>query len=125
MENCGYRLFWATYNSITETAHHQEKSIFICRLTSIVLYHKLDYMDAYDVIYVGFPIWWYMAPRIINTFLESYDLTGKTVIPFATSGGSGVEKVNESLRASCAGAKLIEPHLLNDTQALNELAQNT
>ena len=86
---------------------------------------ELDHMDEYDVIYVGFPLWWYVAPRIINTFLESYDLTGKMVIPFATSGGSGVEKVNESLRTSCAGAVLMEPHLLNDKQALNELAQNT
>ena len=86
---------------------------------------KLDHMDEYDKIYVGFPIWWYVAPRIINTFLESYDLTGKTVIPFATSGGSGVEKVNESLRSSCAGAVLMEPQLLNDAKALNELAQNT
>ena len=84
---------------------------------------KLDYMDEYDVIYVGFPIWWYVAPRIINTFLESYDLTGKTVIPFATSGGSGVEKVNESLRASCAGAKLLESHLLNDEEALKRLIE--
>ena len=86
---------------------------------------ELDRMDEYEVIYVGFPIWWYVAPRIINTFLESYDLKGKTIIPFATSGGSGVEKVNESLRASCAGAKLMEPYLLNDAKALNELAQNT
>ena len=86
---------------------------------------KLDHMDEYDVIYVGFPIWWYVAPRIINTFLESYDLTGKTVIPFATSGGSGVEKVNESLRESCTGAVLMQPHLLNDAKALNDLVQNT
>ena len=84
---------------------------------------KLDYMDEYDVIYVGFPIWWYVAPRIINTFLESYNLTGKTVIPFATSGGSGVEKVNESLRASCTGAKLMESHLLNDEVALKRLIE--
>ena len=51
---------------------------------------KRDNMDGYDTIFVGFPIWWYVAPAIINTFLESYDLTGKTIIPFATSGGSGM-----------------------------------
>ena len=50
---------------------------------------KRDNMKDYDTIFVGFPIWWYVAPTIINTFLESYDLTGKTVIPFVTSGGSG------------------------------------
>lgn len=46
-----------------------------------------DNMNDYDVVFVGFPIWWYVARTIINTFLESYDLTGKTIIPFATSGG--------------------------------------
>lgn len=53
---------------------------------------KRDNMADYDTIFVGFPIWWYVAPTIINTFLESYDLTGKTIIPFATSGGSGIGK---------------------------------
>ena len=47
---------------------------------------KRDNMDEYDIIYVGFPIWWYVAPTIINTFLESYDMKGRTIIPFATSG---------------------------------------
>ena len=53
---------------------------------------KRDNMDEYDTIFVGFPIWWYVAPTIINTFLESYNLKGKTIIPFATSGGSGMGK---------------------------------
>ena len=65
-------------------------------------------MVAYDTVFVGFPIWWYMAPTIINTFLEAYDLTGKTVIPFATSGGSGMGKTNEYLLPSCPAAKLAE-----------------
>ena len=54
---------------------------------------KRDNMDEYDTIFVGFPIWWYIAPTIINTFLESYNLKGKTIIPFATSGGSGIQPV--------------------------------
>ena len=53
---------------------------------------KRDNMDDYDTVFVGFPIWWYVAPTIINTFLESYDLTGETIIPFATSGGSGIRE---------------------------------
>lgn len=69
---------------------------------------KRDNMEDYDTVFVGFPIWWYVAPTIINTFLESYDLTGKTIVPFATSGGSGIGKTNEKLLPSCAGAKLIE-----------------
>ena len=64
-----------------------------------------DNMADYDTIFVSFPIWWYVAPAIINTFLESYDLTGKTIIPFATSGGSGMGRTNEKLLSSCSGAK--------------------
>ena len=56
---------------------------------------------------IGFPIWWYVAPTIINTFLESYNLKGKTIIPFATSGGSSMGKTNEKLAPSCPGAKLL------------------
>ena len=51
--------------------------------------NRVENMAEYDAVYVGFPIWWYVAPTIINTFLEQHDLTGKTIVPFATSGGSG------------------------------------
>ncbi len=74
-------------------------------------------MADYDVIFVGFPIWWYVAPTIINTFLESYDLSGKTVIPFATSGGSGMGKTNAYLQPSCNGAKLLDGKVLNGQSA--------
>ena len=67
-----------------------------------------DNMQDYDTIYLGFPIWWYIAPTIINTFLESYNLTGKTIVPFATSGGSGMGKTIEMLLPSCPGAILAE-----------------
>ena len=83
---------------------------------------KRDNMQEYDVVFVGFPIWWYVAPRIINTFLESYDLKGKVIIPFATSGGSGVEKVKESLQRSCNG-DLREAKLLPADATLHDLAQ--
>lgn len=59
-------------------------------------------VEEYDVIFVGFPIWWYVAPTIINTFLESYDFSGKTVIPFATSGSSGMGKTEQLLFKSCS-----------------------
>ena len=62
---------------------------------------KRDNMKDYDTIFVGFPIWWYQAPRIIETFLESYDFSGKTVIPFATSGGSGMGG-EDVLRSACS-----------------------
>ena len=60
-------------------------------------------MDSYDKVIVGFPIWWGVAPRIIETFLESYDFSGKTVIPFCTSGGSGVGRSDEELHKNVKG----------------------
>ena len=62
----------------------------------------------YDTVFVGFPIWWYVAPTIISTFLESGDFSGKKVVPFATSGGSGMGSTNKALAPSCKGAKLLE-----------------
>lgn len=59
-------------------------------------------MEQYDTVFVGFPIWWYVAPTIINTFLESYDFSGKTVIPFATSGGSGMGDTDRVLKGCCS-----------------------
>ncbi len=63
---------------------------------------------AYDTIFVGFPIWWYVAPTLINTFLEAHDWSGKTVVPFATSGSSGMGQTNTELAPSCKGATLKE-----------------
>ena len=69
---------------------------------------KIDDISGYDAIFVGFPIWWYVAPTIVNTFLEQYDLAGKTIIPFATSGGSSMGKTNEELAVSCKGAVIAD-----------------
>ena len=74
---------------------------------------KLENMADYDVVYVGFPIWWYTAPTIINTFMESYDFAGKTVIPFATSGGSTIKKSCEDLKAAYPDLNWKEGKLLN------------
>lgn len=75
---------------------------------------QIEDIEDYDTIFLGFPIWWYVAPAIINTFLESYDLTGKTVILFATSGGSGMGKTASILRASAPGAKIVDGGILNN-----------
>lgn len=83
---------------------------------------KRDNMDDYDTVFVGFPIWWYVAPTIVNTFLESYNMTGKTIIPFATSGGSGMGKTNERLALSCPGAKLLEGKVFKHNTGHKELA---
>lgn len=76
---------------------------------------------AYQVIFIGFPIWWYIAPTIINTFLESYDFAGKVIVPFATSGGSGFGQTIEKLKPSVPDAaawkdgRLLNRHADKDT----------
>ena len=62
---------------------------------------RVKNMAEYDVVFVGFPIWWYVAPTIINTFLTSYDFAGKTIVPFFTSGGSGAGSTDKILRSLC------------------------
>lgn len=76
-------------------------------------------IDDYDVIFLGFPIWWYVAPTIINTFLEKYDFSGKKIILFATSGGSKFGKTVEELKVSVsADTEIIEGKLLNGRQSI-------
>ena len=67
----------------------------------------------YDTVYVGFPIWWYIAPTIINTFLESYDFAGKKIALFATSGGSNMGKTAEKLKVSAPKAEFVGEKMLN------------
>ena len=79
-------------------------------------------VEKYDVIFVGFPIWWYVAPTIINTFLESYDFAGKTIILFATSGGSGFGKTVDALKGSVDDTAIIkEGKILNGSQSVSTL----
>ena len=65
---------------------------------------KVSNMADYDTVFIGFPIWWYVAPTIISTFVESYDLSGKTIVPFATSGGSGMGRTVEVLKPLCSAS---------------------
>ena len=80
------------------------------------------HVGDYDVVFLGFPIWWYVAPTIINTFLEQYDFSGKTIILFATSGGSGFGKTVDGLKASVSDSTVIrEGKLLNGKQTVEGL----
>lgn len=74
---------------------------------------QLFNMADYDIVFIGFPIWWYVAPAIINTFVESYDFSGKTLISFATSGGSGMGKTVEKLKSLCPNANWEKGKMLN------------
>ncbi len=83
--------------------------------------NQVENMAQYDVIYVGFPIWWYVAPTIINAFLESYNLEGKVIVPFATSGGSGMGRTNANLKNSCKGADLREGKRFDAGESVQEM----
>ena len=75
--------------------------------------NRVENMAQYDTVFVGFPIWWYIAPTIVNTFLEQYDLKDKTVIPFFTSGGSGAGETLKYLKPSAPDAHWVEPKNFN------------
>lgn len=78
----------------------------------------------YDVIFLGFPIWWYVAPTIIHTFLESYDFSGKTIVLFATSGGSDFGQTVKSLKESVSSeTKILEGKLCNSSYDVKDLRQ--
>lgn len=75
----------------------------------------------YDIIFIGYPIWWDLAPRIINTFIEKYDMSGKTLIPFATSGGSGIAHSAAALKSTYPDLNWKEGRLLNNASEKNIL----
>jgi len=87
---------------------------------------KIDDISRYDTIYLGFPIWWYTAPTIVNTFLEAYDTAGKVIIPFATSGGSGYGNTEKDLRISAPNAIFKKGIVINgwDDKAIKQWTEN-
>lgn len=82
----------------------------------------VDDMAQYDVVFVGFPVWWYREPSIIDTFMEAYDFSGKTVVPFATSGGSGIGDSAANLQALAAGAKIATGRRFDANTSADKLA---
>ena len=85
---------------------------------------KVDNMEEYDTVFLGFPIWWYTAPRIINTFLESYDFSNKKIIVFCTSGGSGLGNTISDLKPSCSSdAKWLEGKRFPSNVSSSELEE--
>lgn len=108
-------LDWTNENSRSTIEMKKDKSI------RPAIENKVENMAQYNVIYIGFPIWWYVSLTIINTFLEQYDLKGKKIIPFATSGGSGMGNTNKELQPSCLGAKLLEGRRFSKNVSEKEL----
>lgn len=82
---------------------------------------RVEDMSAYDAVFVGFPVWWYREPSIIDTFAESYDFTDKTIIPFATSGSSGIGSSGENIAALAKGAKVASGERFKASASVEEL----
>ena len=82
---------------------------------------KVSDMSQYDVVFVGFPVWWYREPSIIDTFAETYDFSGKTIIPFATSGSSGIGESGRNIGELAKGAKAEEGKRFSADASLEEL----
>ena len=79
-------------------------------------------MGAYDAVFVGFPVWWYVEPRIIDTFLEAYDFSGKTIVPFATSGGSGLGQAPQRMQKLAPDATVLDGAILKSRASADSLA---
>lgn len=84
---------------------------------------SVENMDQYDVVFIGYPIWWGEAPRIISTFMESYDFSGKTIVPFCTSGGSGIDSSAANLEQLTSGAQWLEGRRLNGSDSQEKIME--
>lgn len=78
-------------------------------------------ISGYDVIFIGYPVWWYVAPTVINSFLEAYDFSGKKIVLFATSGGSGLGKSALKLKPSAPASEIVDGFMLNGTFTAEQL----
>ncbi len=83
--------------------------------------NSVEGMDGYETVFVGFPVWWYREPSIIDTFMEAYDFSGKTVIPFATSGSSQIGKSGENMQKLAPGAKVLSGKRFASSVSADEL----
>ena len=86
-----------------------------------VISNEVENMEQYHTVFVGFPIWWYVEPRIIDTFLEAYNFEGKTIVPFATSGGSGLGKAPQRMGEIAKGSIVKPGKMLNGHQSSQAL----
>ena len=84
---------------------------------------SVENMEQYDIVFIGYPIWWGEAPRIIRTFLESYDFSGKTIVPFCTSGGSGIGSSAEDLEELTSGAEWLSGSRLRGSDSQEDVME--
>lgn len=84
---------------------------------------SVENMEQYDIVFIGYPIWWGEAPRIVSTFMESYDFSGKMIVPFCTSGGSGIGSSATNLEQLTSGAEWLAGQRLNGSSSRDEIAE--
>ena len=84
---------------------------------------SVENMEEYDIVFIGYPIWWGEAPRIVSTFMESYDFSGKTIVPFCTSGGSGVGSSATNLEQLTSGADWLAGQRLNGSDSQDQVME--
>ncbi len=84
---------------------------------------SVDNMEQYDTVFIGYPIWWGEAPRIVSTFMESYDFSGKTIVPFCTSGGSGIGSSADNLEELTSGAEWVSGQRFNGSESQDEVME--
>ncbi len=84
---------------------------------------SVENMEQYDIVFIGYPIWWSEAPRIVSTFVESYDFSGKTIVPFCTSGGSGIGSSASNLEQLTSGATWLDGQRLNGSDSQNTIME--
>ena len=84
---------------------------------------SVENMEQYDIVFIGYPIWWGEAPRIISTFVESYDFSGKTIVPFCTSGGSGIGSSAEDLEELTSGAEWLSGSRLRGSESQEDVME--
>ena len=101
------------YNTVLEEAQDEKSQAARPEISD-----EIEGFEHYDVIYLGYPNWWGDMPMIIYSFLDDYDLSGKTIVPFCTSGGSGIEASVRSIRSACPNANVLQGRRVNDTSAI-------
>lgn len=84
---------------------------------------SVENMEQYDIVFIGYPIWWSEAPRIVSTFVESYDFSGKTIVPFCTSGGSGIGSSASNLEQLTSGATWLDGQRLNGSDSQDTIME--
>lgn len=110
--------YTSDYNEVLDVAQREQEEDYRPALAA-----SIENWDSYDTVCLGYPVWWYHAPQIIKTFVSQYDLTGKTVVPFSTSGGSSVDSTLGDIRELCPNVQFIQAITLDGNAVSSSLGE--